>query len=724
MVCTAEDAFSHLHPNLQAHLRTKLGFKRPTGIQQVAIPKISCASLNKDIVLQSQTGSGKTLAYAVPIVQQLLSIPNELQKKLDRSIGTLAVVIVPTRELARQIHDILTSLLNMSLSSSDNGEAKLKHWIVPGLLIGGEKRKAEKSRLRKGVTVLIATPGRLLDHLQSTKSFVADQCRWLVLDEADKLLELGFENKILEILDLLRKSSVLTKTTAPSYRVLTDAWPNSLRIVMCSATMHSRLKKLADFNLKTPMYLQSTECSGSGASSGSVVTVSQHLRQHYCLVPAKQRLVYLIALVKYISDHFPNSKCIVFFSCIDSVEFHHLALTNRLSEASLDKSSKNASEGLNDPSGAVNATQGEVDVAGLPVHFFRTPIMALHGSLDPQVRHQTFKKFSASSGGILLTTDVSSRGIDLPNVDFVIQCDAPNEVNAYVHRIGRTARVDAPGVAITMLLPEETQYVALLRDKGLELSELRGALEQSQGTLGMTSPLDIGPKQVHEQMGNVLKHSVARDALEYLITHTPSIAYGFRYLDKYSDPNVPPSPPLLSGRVIDYEVLATDIQMRVERLVEFSNSSLDTDEEDTDKSSKSDLGVLARKSFLSHIRAYATHPADERHIFHVKRLHLGHLAKSFALRETPTQIRDWQSTAGSESHNATKNHEDSVASSKKRKIGKTIRPEDRFFRAAKMKTTKFQMADEFASGAINETASFNSSDSRKGKFTRKFRSKR
>ncbi len=167
-----------LNPHLVECLKTKLGISKLTVAQRLAIPHI----LKKhDVLLKSPTGTGKTLAFAVPIVEGLLSSSPRVypvrffpHHQTQRSDGVLALILTPTRELALQTHEVLTSLLQSFV------------WIVPGVVMGGERKKSEKARLRKGVNVLVGTPGRLLDHLQHTQSLVMKNVRWLVLDEADR----------------------------------------------------------------------------------------------------------------------------------------------------------------------------------------------------------------------------------------------------------------------------------------------------------------------------------------------------------------------------------------------------------------------------------------------------------------------------------------------------------------------------------------------------------
>ena len=173
------DIFSRLSLDgyLQRQLE-KLGLRVMTPVQQRAIPEVLSG---RDALVRSPTGSGKTLVYAVPAVQLLLNVAMRRESGQNRLAGTYVMILLPTRELTMQTYEQLGELCHPFPK------------IVSSTLMGGEKRKAEKARLRKGVSMVIGTPGRVSDHLQRTASFDVSQCRLLVLDEADMLLQLGFK---------------------------------------------------------------------------------------------------------------------------------------------------------------------------------------------------------------------------------------------------------------------------------------------------------------------------------------------------------------------------------------------------------------------------------------------------------------------------------------------------------------------------------------------------
>ena len=203
-----------LNNDLIKNLATKLDINKPTKIQSLAIPHILS---NRDVLIKSMTGSGKTLCFLLPIIHNLI------QLKPKRSDGTLALIISPTRELGLQIKKICEQICHKY------------YYIVVNSIMGGERKKSEKARLRKGVNILIATPGRLLDHLKTTQAFKVNNLKYLVLDEADRLLDMGFEQKIKEINTLLQREN--------KYRIQT---------ILVSATL-DKTNQLADYLLDDPI---------------------------------------------------------------------------------------------------------------------------------------------------------------------------------------------------------------------------------------------------------------------------------------------------------------------------------------------------------------------------------------------------------------------------------------------------------------------------------------
>ena len=496
-----------------------MGIAKPTSIQRAALPVLlpehdpPGGSL-RDVFIQSQTGSGKTFSFLLPIIQDLL--PLSSLSYIDRSIGTLAVIIVPTRELASQISEVLDVLLKLRLRPADDtGEdsqaPRLTRWLVPGLLIGGSTRTHEKARLRKGLPILVATPGRLLDHLQKTSSFNVGKCRWLVLDEADRLMELGFEDTIKGIiqgLDSRRKLAIQAVEEGKSTEVGGWDWERQRRTILCSATIREDVQKLAGTALKNPIVIKALESNApqaplnqddyankSTAPSSTNLTPPSQLSQKYAIVPLKLRLVTLVSLLRSVlsQSHGGTTKIIVFLSCTDSVDFHW----NLFGSASMggdpaesdESSSSDGEEGEEDGEGWETKTnEGRIAVTSplLP----STSIYRLHGSMPQPTRFASIRGFSSTkskdqkspSSAILLCTSVASRGLDLPFVRAVIQYDLPTEGGAteYVHRVGRTARAGKGGEAWSFVAPSEKDWVEWVEGKMRTTTESGDEEEKSK----------------------------------------------------------------------------------------------------------------------------------------------------------------------------------------------------------------------------------------------------
>ncbi|KAG6918530.1 hypothetical protein DXG01_013620 [Tephrocybe rancida] len=613
-----------LDPLLVAHLTAKMQITKPTSIQRSALPALltgaSDSNSLRDVFIQSQTGSGKTLSFLLPIIQDLL--PLSSLSYIDRSIGTLAIIIAPTRELAKQISDVLETLLQLRLrpegESADDPNAsssRLTRWLVSGLLTGGATRTHEKARLRKGLPILVSTPGRLLDHLQNTSSFNVGKCRWLVLDEADRLMDLGFEETITGIvagLEGRRKLAMTAVQEGKSMEVGGWDWERRRRTVLCSATIEENVQKLAGTTLINPLMVKATEVERRLASNPVSTTDDQgvqaatgpekftppsQLAQKYVVVPLKLRLVALIALLRSLvaqSAGRRGSKIIVFLSCTDSVDFHWNLLGGAAMDGDQELEEKegegDSDSDEDDEKAAEPSARGEkVEVRNslLP----DSAIYRLHGSLPTPTRLASLRGFSGASSSkakqaevpsssILLCTSVASRGLDLPLVRAVVQYDLPTEGGAteYVHRVGRTARAGKGGEAWSLVSPSEAEWVKWVEGK------MRG--EDKDFVAG-------------DEKRNISLTPVGIDSV---------LKSGF------------------GGKGAEFEERATDVQLAFERWV----------------LRKKENAGFARKAYLSHMRAYATHPANEKHIFHIRHLHLGHLAKSFALRDAPKAVTNSQ----------------------------------------------------------------------------------
>ncbi|RMJ23079.1 hypothetical protein PHISP_06055 [Aspergillus sp. HF37] len=584
------DTFTNLGlaPTLAAHLLTKMELKSPTSIQKTSISQL--LKEENDAFIQAETGSGKTLAYLLPLVQRIMALSSQGGKTggdtngdagengVHRDSGLFAIVLAPTRELCKQISVVLDNLLRCA------------HWIVAGTVIGGEKKKSEKARLRKGLNILVATPGRLADHLENTQVLDVSNVRWLVLDEGDRLMDLGFEKDLQEIV------KALDARQRPS-RI--PGVPSKRTTVLCSATLKMNVQKLGEISLKDAEHIKSDpadedEAGDAGKDNDSAFKVPAQLKQSYVVVPAKLRLVTLTA---YLKRTFMRKgsvmKAIVFTSCADSVNFHFETFKRQHQQP------HPAEEDEEKPSDSETPDQHKSQSP----HGTIATAPAFSNPSSEHARSSTLASFSRNhKPSVLLCTDVASRGLDLPNVDLVIEYDPAFSADDHLHRIGRTARLGRDGRALIFLLPGcEENYVEVL-------------------------------KRAYRDGGKAL---VRTDATEIL-------KRGF-------GGNIE-----TAARSAEWEIKATDWQLEVERWA----------------LEKPEVLEMARRAFQSHVRAYATHVAAERAIFNIKELHLGHLAKSFALRDRPSKVNVPGLRQGAEETKRNfKSDKKSAAAGRKRKAG-------------------------------------------------------
>jgi ATP-dependent RNA helicase DDX31/DBP7 len=635
-----------LSPILAAHLLNKMDMKAPTAIQKAAVAQL--VKDDSDAFIQAETGSGKTLAYLLPIVQRLMELSANMKKrKVDESVqrdsGLFAIILAPTRELSKQIALVLENLLRCA------------HWLVAGTVIGGEKKKSEKARLRKGLNILVATPGRLADHLEHTQALDVSNVRWLVLDEGDRLMELGFEEEIQKIVGNLNLRMRAKKDDASKIPGL----PEKRTTILCSATMKMDVERLGQISLKDAMHIKAdpsdqTESANKTNEDQGFFAPAQ-LKQSYAVIAPKLRLVSLISFLKRAFVRKGSvMKAIVFISCADSVDFHFDILTSMLEESDEKKEAipdapKEIDQDETTP-GKTPDKKGkgipQSDPTKLAVTHAVSPSLSpkthsvtayrLHGSLPQALRTSTLAHFSKNTeSSLLLATDVASRGLDLPNVDLVIEFDPAFAREDHLHRIGRTARAGRDGRACIFLMPGcEEKYVDIL--KGDRKESEAGAY--------------IGRQDADEVLRKGLVTSgVTKDKNAYM--------------DK-----------------------ATDLQLAIERWALASPARLES----------------ARRAYQSHVRAYATHVAAERGYFDIKQLHLGHLAKAFALRERPSgmKVPGLRTGAGRESNRPARvsggdkkaEIEPVVdASEGATKMRKAVRAREKFMRHA-------GMADEFNLG--------------------------
>ncbi|KAK0170857.1 hypothetical protein PV328_008654 [Microctonus aethiopoides] len=362
----------------------EMGLKTMTEIQAKAIPLLL---EGRDLVGSAKTGSGKTLAFLIPAVELI----NKL-KFMPRN-GTGCIIISPTRELSLQTFGALKELLK-------------HHQHTYGLLMGGADRQAEAQKLSKGVNIVVATPGRLLDHLQSTQDFLYKNLQCLIIDEADRILDIGFEEELKQIVNLL---------------------PKKRQTMLFSATQTKQTETITSLALKKePAYV--------GVDDKTDIATVEGLEQGYLECPSEKRFLFLFTFLKKNLQ----KKVMVFFSSCMSVKYHNDLL-----------------------------------------NYIDLPVMSIHGKQKQIKRTRTFFQFCRATSGILLCTDVAARGLDIPEVDVIVQYDPPDDPKEYIHRVGRTARgKGSTGRAVLVLRPEEMDFLSYLNEARVPVNEFNCAWDK------------------------------------------------------------------------------------------------------------------------------------------------------------------------------------------------------------------------------------------------------
>ncbi|MES1911709.1 MAG: hypothetical protein MHM6MM_004102 [Cercozoa sp. M6MM] len=360
-----------------------MGHKYMTKIQAESLPHVLG---NKDVLGRARTGTGKTVAFLLPTIERIFGT-----EKSRSSRGTQVLVISPTRELAKQIATQSTELL------------KFRNEHATQVFMGGTNKSRDIRGFRgQAPSVLVATPGRLLDHLR-TSDLIYDALQHvetLVLDEADVLLDMGFRRDVEAILKLL---------------------PKNRQTLLFSATTPPGLHEVISLALKNDFV--TIDCISDGdANDDNNDNLHAHVPQRHVVLPSIETLV--AALRAVITNDGQQGKFVVFFPTARVVGFF----------------------------------------ATLFRDVFRIPVLELHSRKSQNVRTRTSQQFRDARYGVLFTSDVSARGVDYPHVSHVVQVGMPSSKEQYIHRVGRTGRAGKEGQGLLMLCPFESVFLRDLRD--------------------------------------------------------------------------------------------------------------------------------------------------------------------------------------------------------------------------------------------------------------------
>ena len=352
------DDFNLIQPLMRA-VREQ-GFKEPTPVQKQAIPAVL---QGRDIVGTAQTGTGKTVAFLLPSIQRLF--PGEVPA------NPRMVVLAPTRELAIQIADEGRNLARFTR-------------LRVAAIFGGASIQGQAKRLRRGVDLVVATPGRLMDHMRRG-NVRFDDLEILVFDEADRMLDMGF---------------------LPDIKRILHQMPSRRQTLLFSATMPQAILSLSYCFLKDPVRIEINTAQPPAAIQQQIYPVPKHLK-----IPL---------LTELLKDNSVES-ALVF-----------------------------------------TRTKQEADILTRKLHEAGLSIAEIHGGFHQKKRLLALQRFRTGKVRILIATNIAARGLDIKGISHVINFDAPDRAENYVHRIGRTGRVQAAGVAWTLVTMEDEPLISAI----------------------------------------------------------------------------------------------------------------------------------------------------------------------------------------------------------------------------------------------------------------------
>ncbi len=369
-----------------------MNYQQPTPVQQQVIPEILSG---KDVIACAQTGTGKTAAFLLPVMHRILSMPPGDYIK--------ALVIVPTRELAIQIAQqtegfgYYTSIGSLAVYGGGTGV----------------DYSVEQRALRTGADIVVCTPGRMISHLQMGQVKV-EKLGFLILDEADRMLDMGFNDDIMHIISYL---------------------PPTRQSLLFSATMPSRIRDMARKILKQPVEVN----IALSRPPEKILQKAYVLNDHH-----------KVAMVDYLTGN-PELKSIIVFC---------------------------------DTKSKVKETTRTLKKNGRAVE-------EIHSDLEQQQREEVMNRFKSRQTRILVATDIISRGIDVEDIDMIINFDVPHDAEDYVHRIGRTARAESDGQAFTLIGDKEHR----------KFSQIEKLLEKEIEKLAL--PIHIGESPKYDPMKRI-----------------------------------------------------------------------------------------------------------------------------------------------------------------------------------------------------------------------------
>ena len=566
----------------------KNNYNTMTKIQKKAIPILL---EHKNVIVKSETGSGKTLAYVIPLYQNLIEI-NELNK-ISRKDGIYSIIFSPTHELCLQIEKTFEKLKSCCIN------------VVFGTMMGGQKIETEKKKLRKGINVIITTPGRLLYHLRNSGNLNFSKLKTIIIDEADLMLDMGFEKDIKECFKLIIKKSENDFNNDEDIELNPDLF-KKFKIYLISATIDNRIRKMSNYFMKGFKAIgfekednddnkkrdkgekQNKEDKKDNEDNNkddnnddnekyNIINHNnylsslklQNITQFYSCIYDEYKLVHLIAFLY----NNTQKKTIIFVSTCDLCEY----LSKLITEIQIDLNyNQNNTIIKKDSKGKSKQKAPEKNI-----NLFSQKTYKLHGKMKHDERKVVFNEYNEDTTGILIATDLASRGLDFKDVDWIIHYDINPDIKEYVNRIGRTARIDNIGNSILFLMKNEMKLL---------------------DTCFLSVKNNLNEMKNSDILINFLRN-INKNILETKIEESFNIINEEENLDENE---------------IYKKQYANILNILIRCIKNFVFKE------------KNNL-ILARKAFKSEVRAYATFFKYGKDVFNINMLNLTRISRSFGL---------------------------------------------------------------------------------------------
>jgi ATP-dependent RNA helicase DDX31/DBP7 len=549
-----------INPYLKKALN-KNNYNIMTKIQKKAIPILL---EHKNVIVKSETGSGKTLAYIIPLYQNLIEI-NDINK-ISRKDGIYSIIFSPTHELCLQIEKTLDKIKSCCIN------------VVYGTMMGGQKVETEKKKLRKGLNIIITTPGRLLYHLKNTENLNFNKLKIIIIDEADLMLDMGFEKDIKECFKLIIKKTENEYNNVENIELNPDLF-KKFKIYLISATIDNRIRKMSSYFMKgfKAIGFEKEDNDNNKKENNNEIKEDNIINHNNYLSNLKQQNI--TQLYSYIYDEFKlvhlmaflynnfQKKTIIFVSTCDLCEYLSKIITEI--EININNNDKSPEKNIN---------------------LFSQKTYKLHGKMKHEERKIVFNEFNLDNTGILIATDVASRGLDFQDVEWIIHYDINPDIKEYINRIGRTARIDNIGNSILFLMKNE-------------LKLLDTCFNSVKNNLNEMKNSDILINFVKNINKNILQTKIDENFSDIKI-EDDVLDENEIYKKKYNS--------------------IINILIRCIKNFVFKN--------------KNNL-ILARKAFKSEIRAYVTFFKYGKDVFNTNVLNLTRISRSFGLYKESTSMK-------------------------------------------------------------------------------------